>query len=190
MSKIRVALAAIAMALAVGSVEAREAPDGGSKSADGSVIHELFDRGDSYFWVLMHDPKNDGYNCSVSFVTTKGTYSIHGPMDAEMAKSGTGSLWFSSPAVPRGATRMERVTLAVHSEGAAMNWPAIQTTIGKDPHGTLMVSVQIASVLKEKIDTNDLSVSLAGAEVFGAKLMGLQEAYGRLGDCMAAKPPN
>ncbi|CAE6804749.1 hypothetical protein [Paraburkholderia nemoris] len=190
MSNVRTVLKALSIALAAGALlsgaaAARAASDDASLSANGAVAHELFDKGSDYFWVLVRDPRNDGYQCSVSFVTANGTYSIHGPMDSEMAKTGSGMLWFESPRIPKTAHSTERVTLAVHGNDGAFNWPALQTTIGNTPHGTLMVAVQIMSVLKEKADTNSLSVSLAGNEVFKAKLVGLQAAYARLAGCMA-----
>lgn len=178
-------IASAAGALLWGAVAARAASDDASLSANGAVAHELFDKGDDYYWVLVRNPGNDGYQCSVSFVTANGTYSIHGPMDAEMAKAGSGMLWFESPRIPKTAHSTLRVTLAVHGNDGAFNWPALQTTIGNTLHGTLMVAVQIMSVLKEKADTNNLSVSLAGNEVFKAKLVGLQAAYARLAGCMA-----
>ncbi|MFM0072244.1 hypothetical protein PQQ86_13840 [Paraburkholderia sediminicola] len=190
MSNVRTVLTALSIALATaallsGAAVARAASEDASLSANGAVSHELFDKGDDYYWVLVRDPGNDGFQCSVSFVTTNGTYSIHGPMDAEMAKTGSGMLWFESPRIPKTPHSTQRVTLAVHGNDGAFNWPALQTTIGNTPHGTLMVAVQIMSVLKEKADTNNLSVSLAGNEVFKAKLVGLQAAYARLSGCMA-----
>ncbi|ACD20850.1 hypothetical protein [Paraburkholderia phytofirmans] len=190
MSKVRTVLKALSIALAAGALLSsaaapRAASDGTSLSANGTVAHELFDKGDDYYWVLMRDLGNDGYQCSVSFVTTNGTYSIHGPMDAEMARTGSGMLWFEGPRIPKTAHSTQRVTLAVHGNDGAFNWPALQTTIGNTPYGTLMVAVQIMSVLKEKADTNNLAVSLAGNEVFTAKLVGLQAAYARLAGCMA-----
>jgi hypothetical protein len=179
-SKIRIALTLLLATLAVHSAVARAASGGG-------VVSEPFYSGGDALWVLMHDAHNDGYQCSVSFVTTNGTYSIHGPLDAEMAKTGTGMLWFESPRVPKPASPSQRVTLAVHGNDGELKWPAMQTTIGKASHGTLIVAVQIASVLKEKADTNDLSISLDGNEVYRAKLVEIQKAYARLGACMAAR---
>jgi hypothetical protein len=185
MSKFPFAVAALLVASTAAGTSASAQSDGATLSADRTVAHQLFDKGDGYFWVLVRSPKNDGYQCAVSFVTTNGTYSIHGPIDAEMAKTGTGMLWFDSPKVPKATAPMQRVTLAVHGNDGALTWPALQKTVGKSPHGTLMVAVQIASVLKEKADTNDLSISLDGMEVFAAKLVGLQKAYVRLAECMA-----
>ncbi|MDN7933326.1 hypothetical protein QZM52_18735 [Burkholderia metallica] len=190
MSNVRTVLKALSVALAAGALlcgaaASRAASDNASPSANGAVAHELFDKGDDYFWVLVRNPKNDGYQCSISFVTPNGTYSIHGPMDAEMAKSGAGMLWFESPRIPKTADSTRRVMLAVRGNDGTFNWPALQTTIGNKSNGTLMVAVKIMSVLKEKADTNNLSVSLAGNEVFKAKLVGLQAAYARLAGCMA-----
>jgi hypothetical protein len=183
MSNVRIALAALLVALAPSALVAR-APAGDRGESANPISHQLFDKGDGYLWTLMHDSQNDGYQCSVSFITPNGTYSIHGPLDAEMAKANSGSLWFDSPAVPATAGT-QKVTLAVHGNDGAFNWPALQTTIGKTGHGTLMVAVQIFSVLKEKADTNDVSISLGGNEVFKAKLVGLQGAYAKLNACMA-----
>jgi hypothetical protein len=185
MSKFLMALAALSAILAAHSAVAGTPSKGASN--DGPIFNEPFYKGDDALWVLMRNPQNDGYQCSVSFVTTHGTYSIHGPVDAEMAKTGTGMLWFEGPSVPKPDSSSRRVTLAVHGNDGALSWPATQTTIGKAPHGTLIVAVQIASVLKEKADANDLSISLDGTEVFRAKLVELQKAYGRLGECMAAR---
>jgi hypothetical protein len=188
MANVRIALAALLMASTPSEVVAH-ASTGDRGESVSPISHQLFDKGDGYLWTLMHDAQNDGYQCSVSFITPKGTYSIHGPLDSEMAKTNSGTLWFDSPAVPATAGP-QKVTLAVHGNDGAFNWPAVQTTIGKTSHGTLMVAVQIFSVLKEKADTNDISISLGGNEVFKAKLVGLQAAYAKLNDCMAARPGN
>jgi hypothetical protein len=188
MPNVRIALTALFMASAPFVMVARASARDRGESAS-PISHELFDKGDGYLWTLMHDAQNDGYQCSVSFITPNGTYSIHGPFDAEMAKTKSGSLWFDSPAVPATAGT-QKVTLAVHGNDGAFIWPALQTTIGKAGHGTLMVAVQILSVLKEKADTNDISISLGGNEVFKAKLVGLQAAYAKLNACMAMHSEN
>ncbi|MFL9865084.1 hypothetical protein PQR67_12980 [Paraburkholderia fungorum] len=188
MSKIRIVLTALTAILAAHWAAAWTPAYGASN--DEAMVNEPFYTGDSGLWVLMHDARNDGYQCSVSFVTTNGTYSIHGPVDPEMAKTGKGTLWFDSPSIPRTDNSTQRVMLAVHGNGGALNWPALQTTIGNAPHGTFMVAVQIMSVLKDKADMNDLSVSFAGKEVFRAQLVEQQKAYARLSECMAARSGN
>lgn len=188
MSKIRIALTALSAILAAHSAAAWTPPDGASN--DGAMVDEPFYEGDGGLWVLMHDARNDGYQCSVSFVTTNGTYSIHGPVDAETAKTGKGMFRFDSLNIPKPVNSTQRVMLAVHGNDGALNWPALQTTIGNAPHGTLIVAVQIMSVLKDKADTNDLSVSFAGEALFRAQLVEQQKAYARLSECMAAGSGN
>lgn len=170
--------------LATHPATARTVSDGTNDG--GALVDEPFYKGDGNLWLLIRDARNDGYQCAVSFVTTKGKYSIHGPLDAEMARNGTGMLWFESPSVPK-ASPAQHVTLAVHGNDGAFKWPALQTTIGNSPYGTLMVAVKIMSVLEEKADTNDLSISLDGHEVFRARLVELQKAYAQLRACMAGR---
>lgn len=184
MMKIQMALMVLSAVLITHPAAAATVSDGAN--GGGALVDEPFYKGNGNLWLLVHSARNDGYLCSVSFVTTNGKYSIHGPLGAEMAKTGTGMLWFESPKVPK-ATPGKRVTLAVHGNDGAFKWPALQTTIGNSPYGTLIVTVNIMSVLKEKADTNDLSISLDGREVFQAKLVEIQKAYAKLGACMAAR---
>lgn len=184
MSKTPIALALLSAALVVHSAAARRLAAGADKSE--SLYNEPFYKGDDGLWVLMRNTRNDGYRCSVSYVTTKGTYSIHGPIDAEMAKTGTGMLWFESPSVPKATGAEQRVSIAFHGDDGTVTWPALLENVSK-AHGTLMVAAQIASVLKEKADTNTMSVSLGGTEVFHAKVVEIQKAYARLGEYIAAR---
>lgn len=185
MSIVRIVLTALLVIYATGAAIGRASADERSESVS-PIEHELFDKGDGYLWVLMHDAQNDGFQCSVSFITSKGTYSIHGPLDAEMTKADAGSLWFDSHAVPA-APEMRKVTLAVHGSDGAFNWPALQKTAGKTGHGTLIIMVKMSSMFTQKADTDNITVSLNGNEVFKAKLVGLQAAYAKLNTCMAAQ---
>lgn len=101
-----------------------------------------------------------------------------------MANANVGSLWFDSPAVPA-APEMRKVTLAVRGSDGAFNWPALQKTVTKTGHGTLIVMVKMSSMFTQKADTDNITVSLNGNEVFKAKLVGLQAAYAKLSACMA-----
>lgn len=187
MPKIRIALMILAASLAAHTATAGAQAAGANGNLP--LVSKPFYKGalDGNTWVLVRDARNDGYQCAVSYVTGDGIFSIHGPLDAEMAKTGTGMLWFAGPRVPKPAEPMTRVSLAVHANDGAWTWPARQTTIGNASQGTLIVAVAIKSVLDGKVDTNDLSVSLAGNEVFHAHLVEIQKAYAQLGECMAGR---
>ncbi len=182
MSKLRIVITAFLIVQAIGTATATST--GALGGSAGPTGHELFDKGDGYLWVLIYNSHNDGFQCSVNFITLKETYSIHGPLDAEMAKADTGSLWFDSPAIPA-TPEMRKVTLAVHGSDGAFNWPALQKTMSQTDHGTLIVLVKMSSMFTQKSDADNITVSLDGNEVFKTKLVGLQAAYAKLNTCIS-----
>lgn len=72
----------------------------GGADPDKPMFSESFYKGIEGNWVLVREPVNTGYHCSVNFITPDSTLSFRGPADAGMARKGHGSLWFISKAIP------------------------------------------------------------------------------------------
>lgn len=160
---------------------------GGGGETSKSLHSEPFYKGAEGFWVLMRKPENDGYRCSVNFIANSGMFAMHGPWDAEMAKKGVGMIWFDGKDIPKvaqaGATK-----ITVRSKDPTQIYPAIHTTIGEAAtNGVFILIVNMKALLAEKNESDDIAVDFGGKQVFHTQPVRLQEAYARLGQCVAAK---
>jgi hypothetical protein len=179
--KIWLACGIVAAAFAFASV-APAAPERGSGNAPGSRTSEPFYQGKEGSWVLMRKPVNDGYSCSVNFITPTNGFTIVGPVDAETARNGRGTIWFTGKSVS-GSEQASSVRIAVSGNNPYPSVPAQQISLpGKG--GALIVAIDLRLTLKDKQDSNDIGVHLQGREVFRSKVIRLQEAYRKLEQCM------
>lgn len=159
---------------------------GGGEPSQG-LHSEPFYKGAEGFWVLMRKPENDGYRCSVNFISNSGMFAMHGPWNAEMAKQGVGMIWFDGKDIPKVA-QAGTASITVRSKDPAQTYPAIHTTIGPAAaNGVLILVVNMKALLAEKNESDDIAVDFGGKQVFHTQPIRLQEAYARLGQCVAAR---
>lgn len=161
---------------------------GGGGGDPSSGLHsEPFYKGAEGFWVLMRNPGNDGYRCSVNFISDGGLFAIHGPWNAEMAKQGAGMIWFDGKDIPK-AAQAGTASITVRSKDPVQTYPAIHTTIGQAAtNGVLILIVNMKAMLAEKNEADDIAVDFGGKQVFHTQPIRLQEAYAQLGRCVAAR---
>lgn len=161
---------------------------GGGGDPSKGLHSEPFYKGAEGFWVLMHKPQNDGYRCSVNFISNSGMFAMHGPWNAEMAKSGVGMIWFDGKDIPK-AAQTGATKITVRSKDPTQTYPAIHATIGEAAtNGVFILIVNMKALLAEKNETDDIAVDFGGKQVFSTQVIRLQEAYRRLGECTAARP--
>lgn len=180
-------VAALALsALSTGA--AAQLPDellGGGGEPSKGLHNETFYKGKDGLWVLTRKPENDGYRCAVNFTSTGGLFIMHGPWNADMAKKGVGMIWFDGKDIPAIA-KAEATKITVRSKDPTRTYPAIHTTIGTAPNGVLILIVNMKALLAETNESDDIAVDFEGKEVFRTQVVGLQDAYARLGACVAA----
>lgn len=158
------------------------APERRSGSASGSLTSEQFYAGKEGAWVLMHKPFNDGYSCSVNFITPTNNFAIVGPVDADTARNGRGMIWFTGKSVPVSG-QAGSVRIAVSGNNPYPSVPAQQMSL-PGQGGALIVAADLRLTLKDKRDGNMIGVQLQGREVFRSNVVRLQEAYRTLERCM------
>lgn len=190
MQKIRLGLAAFLLAGLPAGAAAQLPPEllggGGSEPAKGRH-EETFYKGKEGLWVLTRKAENDGYRCAVNFTSAGGLFAVRGPWDADMARKGIGMIWFDGKDIPVVA-KAEPTKITVRSKDPTNTYPAIHTRIGTAPNGVLILIVNMKKLLAETNETDDIAVDFGGKEVFRTQLVGLQDAYARLGACVAARP--
>jgi len=179
--KIWLAGGIVAAAFAFASAT-QAAPERKSGSASGSLTSERFYEGKEGSWVLMHKPFNDGYSCSVNFVTPTNSFAIVGPVDADTARNSRGMIWFTGKSVP-GSGKASSVRIAVSGNNPYPSVPAQKISL-PGQGGALIVAADLRLTLKDKRDSNTIGVQLQGREVFRSNVIRLQEAYRRLERCM------
>ena len=137
-------------------------------------------------WVLMREHENAGLKCSVNFISTGQSMAIHGPWDAAMRKKGVGMVWFDGKQIPKAGAKPERVRLDLGSlDGPQKGVPAMHLNMGED-NGMMILYIDIRKTLKEKRDSDRITLSMDGVQIFDLPVTQLQKAYGRLGKCMEA----
>lgn len=172
-----VVAAALAFASAI-----QAAPERGSDSASGSLTSEPFYEGKEGSWILMHKPSNDGYSCSVNFVTPTNNFAIVGPVDADMARNGRGMIWFTGKSIPA-TGQASSVRIALSGNNPYPSVPAQHMSL-PGQGGALIVAVDLRLTLKDKEHDNIIGVQFKGREVFRSSIVHLQEAYRNLERCM------
>lgn len=183
--KIWLAGGIVAAAFAFASAT-QAAPERRSGSASGSLTSERFYEGKEGSWVLMHKPFNDGYSCSVNFVTPTNSFAIVGPVDADTARNSRGMIWFTGKSIP-GNGQSRSVRIAVSGNNPYPSVPAQQMSL-PGQGGALIVAADLRLTLKDKRDSNMIGVQLEGREVFRSSVIRLQEAYRTLERCMNESP--
>jgi len=158
------------------------APERRSGSASGSLTSERFYEGKEGSWFLMHKPFNEGYSCSVNFVTPAGSFAIVGPVDADTAHNSRGMIWFTGKSVP-GSGQARSVRIAISGNTPYPSVPAQQMSL-TGQGGALIVAADLRLTLKDTRDSNMIGVQLQGREVFRSNVVRLQEAYRKLEGCM------
>jgi hypothetical protein len=189
MQKTCLGLAALVLAALPAAASAQLPPEllgGGAQPSSKGQHSETFYKGKDGLWVLTRKPENDGYRCAVNFTSPTGLFIVHGPWDAEMGKKGVGMIWFDGKDIPTIA-KAAPVKITVRSKDPTGTYPAIHTTIGKASNGVLILIVNMKKLLAETNETDDIAVDFGGKEVFQIHVVGLQDAYARLGACVAAK---
>lgn len=183
----RIAACMLALLPAVLMAQVPEELLGGGNSAnDGKMATTPFYKGKEGIWVLSHKAVNDGYQCSVSFITDTASLRIAGPWDADMAQKGDGMLWFNSKDIPQvKAPKTARITFGNGLSGADVGAYQIPGNDGQG--GVFILSVKLDSVLKDKSDTARYTIGMDGKSLVDIKPIAVQAAYGRLKECMAAR---
>lgn len=158
----------------------------GGADPDKPMFSESFYKGVEGNWVLVREPVNTGYHCSVNFITPDSTFSIRGPADAGMARMGHGGVWFISEAIPP-VTKTEIVPITLSSTNhPTQNAQAAHVSMPGQSSGALLLTIDVKKSVQEKPDTNELAIQFQGKEVFRSKVVQLQLAYRQLSACMSA----
>ncbi len=159
---------------------------GGNSANDGKMANTPFYKDKEGIWVLSHKAVNDGYQCSVSFITETASLKIAGPWDADMAKKGDGMLWFNSKDIPQvKAPKTVRVTFGNGLGNADVGAYQIPGSDGQG--GVFILSLKFDSVLKDKSDTAHYTIGMDGKSMVDIKPIAVQAAYRRLKECMAVR---
>jgi hypothetical protein len=149
------------------------------------MFSESFYKGVEGNWVLVREPVNTGYHCSVNFITPDSTFSLRGPADAEMARKGHGGVWFISQAIPPvTTTEIAPITLS-STNHPTQNVQAAHVSMPGQSSGALLLTIDVRKSVKEKPDSNELAIQFQGKEVFRSKVVQLQLAYRQLSACMS-----
>lgn len=161
----------------------------GGGGSEGTLFSDAFSKTKEGFWVIMHDRKDNGLRCSVSYISNDWLYAIHGPSNAQEVKDSAGQIWFSGKDIPTPAAKVEMVELFIRAmKGKTATYPAALSNIVPD-HGTFVMFLNVKNylrtVIKKGEDFDEFSVDLRGKQVYAAKLPGLQKAYSMLDKCMA-----
>lgn len=150
------------------------------------MFSETFYKGAEGNWVLVREPVNTGYHCSVNFITPASTFSLHGPADAEMARKGHGGVWFISAAIPP-VTKNEIAPITLSSTNhPAQTVQAAHVSQPGQSSGAFLLTIDVRKSVQEKPDSNELNIQFQGKEVFRSKVVQLQLAYRQLSACMSA----
>lgn len=158
---------------------------GGSGVTDKFHSEPFFKSAKEGMWVLMREHSNNGFKCSVNFINADGTLAIHGPWDAEMQKKQAGMVWFQGNLIPKAGGRAEKVRLDLGSlDGPQKGVPAMHLNLGES--GMVVLFIDIRKMLKEKRDTDRITLTMDGTQVFDMEVVQMQKAYARLGACMDA----
>ncbi|WP_421566999.1 hypothetical protein [Stenotrophomonas sp. PD6] len=156
----------------------------GGADPDTPMFSESFYKGAEGNWVLVREPVNTGYHCSVNFITPDSTFSLRGPADAEMARKGHGGVWFISKAIPP-VTKTEIAPITLSSTNyPTQNVQAALVSMPGQSSGALLLTIDVRKSVKEKPDSNELAIQFQGKEVFRSKVVQLQLAYRQLSACM------
>ncbi len=136
-------------------------------------------------WVLMRNPENDGFKCSVNFFNQDQMLSIHGPWDDAMARKNAGMVWFDSKKIPNGPARPTPVPITLNSADGPQNVNALH--VGMGGKGMLILFIDVKKMVKEKRDSDRISVTMNGQTVFDQSQVQFLNAYRRLDQCMQAR---
>ncbi|WP_411851020.1 hypothetical protein ACLB90_19635 [Stenotrophomonas sp. LGBM10] len=158
----------------------------GGADPDKPMFSESFYKGGEGSWVLVREPVNTGYHCSVNFITPESTFSLRGPADAGMARKGHGGVWFISKAIPP-VTKSEIAPITLSSTNhPTQSVEAAHVSLPGQSSGALLLTIDVKKSVKEKPDSNELAIQFQGKEVFRSKVVQLQLAYRQLSACMSA----
>ena len=158
----------------------------GGGGGDPEMYSEAFYKGDDGYWVLTRKPENDGYRCTVNFITRKNTFAILGPATPDAARQDLGMVWFMSKAIPQASTTMQPVQITLSDNDPARVVPAQHINI-PGAGNILVLGIKVSKSIHEKPDSNEITVKFQGKEVFRSKLVHLQNAYRVLDRCMSQR---
>lgn len=188
MKSLFIAAVAIAAAAIASPAGAQLPPGLMGDSPSGPLHSETFYKGPEGHWVLMRNPRNDGSDCSVNFMTRDTVFAIHGPKDADMVKKQLGYLWLEGPNVPKGPAAPTQIRVGLTSLDGPQTIPV--THLDGPRNGFFLVLIRLSDMMKEPHDKNDFTVQYQGRDVYNSKPVRLLEAYRLLDQCMkAAAPP-
>lgn len=153
-------------------------------TAQGELYSEPFYKSKEGFWVLTHKPQNDGYRCTVNFITRQNTFAILGPATPDAARKNFGMIWFTGKTIPPATTTMQPVQITLSGNDPTRIVPAQHMSM-PGVGNILILGIDVSKSIQEKPDSNEIAVQFQGKEVFRSKLVHLQDAYRTLDRCMS-----
>lgn len=151
---------------------------GGSQ---GERYSEAFYKGPEGFWVLMRNKANDGYGCSVNFITADSLFAFHGPMDAKQLKP-DGAVMFQGPSIPS-PKEPNNVHVVLKSNDPEANFPMTNFRF-QDGGGAFIMGMPVKEMMKQKHDAETITLVYQGKQVFQTSVIRMSAALKQLEQCI------
>lgn len=155
---------------------------GGSK---GEAYSEAFYKGPEGTWVLRRNKQNDGYGCSVTFITKDSTFAFHGPLDSKRREP-DGMVTFQSPKIPR-PKRPDNTYVLLKSTEPDANYPMTNIDLN-DGQGTFIMAMPVEEMYMQKNEIDPIALVYQNKEVFQSTIIRMPAALKQLKRCIEAKP--
>ena len=147
----------------------------------GERYSEAFYKGPEGFWVLMRNKANDGYGCSVNFITADSLFALHGPLNADQRQP-DGMIMFQGPSIPS-PKKPNNVHVLLRSNDPEANYPMTNIRL-QDNGGTYIMGMPVKEMLKQKHDTETITLVYQGTQVFQLPVIRMSAALKQLEQCI------
>ena len=156
---------------------------GGGGPKGGGSYSDAFYKGEDGTWVLRRKTANDGYGCSVTFITPDATFALHGPFDANQ-RNPDGMVFFQSERIPRPQSP-SNIYVLLKSMDPDANFPMTNIDLN-DGQGTFIMGMPVSEMYKQKHDTETITLIYEGKEVFRSTVIRMSTALKQLKRCVDA----
>lgn len=147
----------------------------------GESYSEAFYKGPEGFWVLMRNKANDGYGCSVNFITVDSLFALHGPINAQQTNP-DGMVMFQGKSVPN-PKEPKNVHVVLKSNDPDGNFPMTNFRFTGDS-GAFAMGMPVKEMMKQKHDTETLTLVYEGKQVFQVSVIRMSAALKQLQQCI------
>ena len=147
----------------------------------GERYSEAFYKGPEGFWVLMRNKANDGYGCSVNFITPNSLFALHGPLNAQQHQP-DGMMMFQGPSIPS-PKKPNNVHVLLRSNDPEANYPMTNIRL-QDDGGTFVMGMPVKEMLKQKHDSETITLLYQGKQVYQLPVIRISAALKQLEQCV------